>query len=591
MSHIFIAHVEEDADVALGVALGLEEAGYRTWCYEVDSVVGTSYIVQTGEAVAQSDAVVVIISPDSLSSNQVTKEVVRAHESGRHFLPILRGVSHVEFQQRQPEWREAIGSAASVRVPKEGVAALIPSVIEGIEALRIKPGPKADAARVERLRRELDETLAHPATPERKVEFAVRPREEIRKPRSKKPLIVSSATVLAVVVIVVVVFLAGGGGNEPQDQGSTMVAGTSSPSATGMPTTSATPTMTPTETSTVTSTPTISSTPTPAPTTTPTPTPSPTPTGTPPLTMPTPTYSVTPPSDLPAPQAGKGVVWGMVMWNGQPVAGADVEIGTGITIYIGGGGTELHEPTYQATTDSQGYYVIEDVTPGGYVRRIKAFGLWFYPEGHYYYHKFQVDADETVSKSIYHVIKEDLVLSTPADKADVPYDNVTLTWQVYPEAHYYQVELRPENQSAFDINVTTEATYTHPQPLLNGKYTWSVSAYNQSGQKIAESTDFNLTIVGAAYSIYVEIVSPADDAIVSGEGLHLEWEPYPGASYYKVYVSLSGGDTIVSFVKVIDSIYTFTQTLAPGEYYWVIHAYDNYDDELAQSTGHYFTVP
>ena len=33
MSHIFIAHVEEDAEIALGIALGLEEAGYNTWCY------------------------------------------------------------------------------------------------------------------------------------------------------------------------------------------------------------------------------------------------------------------------------------------------------------------------------------------------------------------------------------------------------------------------------------------------------------------------------------------------------------------------------------------------------------------------------
>jgi hypothetical protein len=584
MSHIFIAHVEEDADIALGVALGLEEAGYRTWCYEVDSVVGTSYIVQTGEAVAQSDAVIVIISPHSLSSNQVTKEVVRAHESGRHFLPILRGISHVEFQQRQPEWREAIGSAASIRVPREGVAALIPPVIEGIKSLRIKPNPKADTARVERLRRELDENLARPVAPQGKAEVTARPKVEIKKPRSKKPLIVSSATVLAVVIIVVVVLLAGGGGNKPKDQGLPTVGATSSPTATVAPTTSAAPATTPEATSTPTATP------TPTATTTPTPTLSPTPTGTPPLTMPTPTYSLAAPSGLPAPQAGKGVVWGMVMWNGQPVAGADVEIGTGITIYIGGG-TELNEPVYQTTTDAQGYYVLEDVTPGTYVRRIKAFGTWFYPDGEYFYHKFQVDADETVSKNICHVIKEDLVLNTPADKADVSYDNVTLAWQAYPEAHYYKVELIPENRSAFDINVTTETTYTHPQPLFNGKYTWSVTAYNQGGQKIAESDDRNLTIVGAAYSIYVEILSPADDATVSGAGLNLEWQPYPGASYYKVYVAISGGNTIVSFVKVTDAAYTFTETLAPAEYYWVIYAYDNYDDELAQSTGHYFTVP
>ena len=48
MSDVFIAHVEEDADVALEIALSLEEAGYTTWCYEVDSIPGPSYLIQTG---------------------------------------------------------------------------------------------------------------------------------------------------------------------------------------------------------------------------------------------------------------------------------------------------------------------------------------------------------------------------------------------------------------------------------------------------------------------------------------------------------------------------------------------------------------
>lgn len=38
MSHIFISHVEEDADIALEIALGLEEAAYKTWSYETDSI-------------------------------------------------------------------------------------------------------------------------------------------------------------------------------------------------------------------------------------------------------------------------------------------------------------------------------------------------------------------------------------------------------------------------------------------------------------------------------------------------------------------------------------------------------------------------
>ena len=103
MSEIFISHAQQDAGVALTVALELERAGYRTWTYEVDSVPGPSYLVQTGESVERSDVVVLVISATSLGSHQVTREVVRGLETGKPFVPLLLGVTHVEFQYRQPE--------------------------------------------------------------------------------------------------------------------------------------------------------------------------------------------------------------------------------------------------------------------------------------------------------------------------------------------------------------------------------------------------------------------------------------------------------------------------------------------------------
>ena len=216
MGYIFIAHVEEDADIALCIALGCEEAGYHTWCYEIDSIVGTSYIVRTGEAVAQSDAVIVIISPHSLSSTQVTKEVVRAHESGKHFLPILRGISHIAFQQRQPEWREAIGSATSIRVPKEGGQNLVALIIEGIKSLQIKPSVKVDAARVSRIRQEINELSEHPVSQEGETTAKLKLPEEIRKPRSKKPLLVIISSLLVVAIAVTVTLLSLGKDNSKQ---------------------------------------------------------------------------------------------------------------------------------------------------------------------------------------------------------------------------------------------------------------------------------------------------------------------------------------------------------------------------------------
>ena len=166
MSDIFISHVEEDSDIALEITLGLEEAGYSTWYYELDGIPGASYLLQTGEAVVNSKAVVVVISPHSVGSRQVTKEVVRAHESDKDFIPVRRGISHIEFQNRQPEWREAIGAATSISIPKEGAASILPRIIAGLKNLGIQPATKADSARIGQIRKALGELLVPTKRPE-----------------------------------------------------------------------------------------------------------------------------------------------------------------------------------------------------------------------------------------------------------------------------------------------------------------------------------------------------------------------------------------------------------------------------------------
>lgn len=139
MRDVFISHVEEDSADALQIAGALEAAGYSTWCYEIDSIPGPSYLLQTGSAVEQSRALVVLISRHSLGSRQVTVEVVRGHETEKPFIPVLIGITHVEFTARQPEWREAMGAATSIMVPREGVAPIVPRIIQGLQALGVEP--------------------------------------------------------------------------------------------------------------------------------------------------------------------------------------------------------------------------------------------------------------------------------------------------------------------------------------------------------------------------------------------------------------------------------------------------------------------
>lgn len=168
MSDVFISHVEEDADIALEIALGLEQSGYTTWCYELDSLPGQSYLMRTRQAIQGCSAFVLLVSAQSLGSSQITREVIRAHESGKSFVPVLKGVTHSEFQARQPEWQEAIGSATSIRIPEKGLASVMPRIIEGLRVLGIPSSPQPDVERVDRIRATLGELLPYPMEGESK---------------------------------------------------------------------------------------------------------------------------------------------------------------------------------------------------------------------------------------------------------------------------------------------------------------------------------------------------------------------------------------------------------------------------------------
>jgi hypothetical protein len=73
--------------------------------------------------------VVVVVSPDSLGSNQVTNEIIRTHEARKHFVPVLKDITHIKFQQRQPEWLAAFGSATSISIGNKGISELVPRII------------------------------------------------------------------------------------------------------------------------------------------------------------------------------------------------------------------------------------------------------------------------------------------------------------------------------------------------------------------------------------------------------------------------------------------------------------------------------
>ena len=200
MSAVFVSHVEEDGDVALELALELEHAGYRTWCYEIDSVPGPTYLRQTRHAVAEARVMVVVISPHALDApQQIEREVLRAFELRKPFIPIMRDVTHADFQDRQPDWADMLGASASIRVPPDGISSVTARICQGLRALGIEAeAPAADRIReIEALVRghsSAHRSAPHPSPlPERSASRDTRPAARARGVRRWSPAVLALA--------------------------------------------------------------------------------------------------------------------------------------------------------------------------------------------------------------------------------------------------------------------------------------------------------------------------------------------------------------------------------------------------------------
>jgi hypothetical protein len=133
--HVFISYVEEDQKIAKEIADGIEKAGYKTWYYERDSIIGVSFVLTTSQAIKQARAVVLIISRDSLRSNEVNIEIATTHRAGKRFFPVLNDVSYDEFQRIRPEWALILGTIVSMPISRNKTSEVVSRIASSIASV------------------------------------------------------------------------------------------------------------------------------------------------------------------------------------------------------------------------------------------------------------------------------------------------------------------------------------------------------------------------------------------------------------------------------------------------------------------------
>jgi TIR domain len=136
---IFVSYVEEDGDVAHEIAKHLEAHGFSSWYYERDCPAGADYFEETFKAISDCEAMAIIISPRSLPSDQITREIVRAVEANKATLPLLLDLTHDEYAHRRPGWKQAMAAANATRLHAKEIPSIIPALVAGLHAKGIKP--------------------------------------------------------------------------------------------------------------------------------------------------------------------------------------------------------------------------------------------------------------------------------------------------------------------------------------------------------------------------------------------------------------------------------------------------------------------
>lgn len=190
----------------------------------------------------------------------------------------------------------------------------------------------------------------------------------------------------------------------------------------------------------------------------------------------------------------------------KPAAGIEVKLCEKFNRYLGSGSGE----TYKTKTDSEGNYLLKNVTPRVYEGLlVQVFDSNYYvfaTSGILQTAKYRVEPDKTYFAPDTNLFKSDLKLLAPKSGSRVGAENLEVKWQPYPDAAYYKLTINADSSSGALTNYdyidkrVDGVSYALDKPLSPGAYRCTIKAYNRNDVKLAESPDgmeFRVTAASA----------------------------------------------------------------------------------------------
>jgi hypothetical protein len=133
---IFISYAEEDSVTASHLARELRTHHQSTWTYEEDGIGGVSHLTQVLEVIDSCRAVVLIASKHSVNARNVIKEIEAAHGGDKMLIPVRLGMTHQELVAANPILRMAIGTAVTLSLDPDNIAATAKRIARAMQRAR-----------------------------------------------------------------------------------------------------------------------------------------------------------------------------------------------------------------------------------------------------------------------------------------------------------------------------------------------------------------------------------------------------------------------------------------------------------------------
>ena len=97
----FISYSRANSDFAVRLAKDLKEAGHDIWLDQLDIPTGARWDDELEKALNNCTTFLIILSPESIESQNVKDEIGFAIDEGKHILPVMIKECEVPFRLRR----------------------------------------------------------------------------------------------------------------------------------------------------------------------------------------------------------------------------------------------------------------------------------------------------------------------------------------------------------------------------------------------------------------------------------------------------------------------------------------------------------